>query len=446
MSRVHTQVHAALRIHPLLRPSLPASGSSGSLPAPDNIWRRVLLNGITVLARENWSAPSVVIEGYLLAGSLDEPDPSMTGLASFTSGMLSRGTRRRSFAEINETVEAVGASLGFSANHHSTSFSAKSLAEDLDLVLDVLADELRQPVFPVEHVERMRGLRMTAIAERENDTRQMASLAFREVMYGDHPLGRDLLGSRQSNAAIDRDAMVEFYETFYRPQGMVVVVVGAISPEEAVAKVTAAFGDWTGDRPVRAALRPLPGLDGGRERRVSMPDKSQTDIIMGWPAMRRLDPDFDAARLGNTVLGVFGMMGRLGENVRERQGMAYYAYSRLRADREPGTWAAIAGVAPENVERAIQAMLMEIRRLRDEPVLEDELQDSKRYLTGSLPLQLETNDGVAGILVDMEWFGLGLDYLQRYPGIIEAVTVEDVQAAASRYLDPEQYVLAVAGP
>jgi zinc protease len=177
-----------------------------------------------------------------------------------------------------------------------------------------------------------------------------------------------------------------------------------------------------------------------------MPGKSQSDIILGWPAMRRLDPDFDGARLANTVLGVFGMMGRLGEHVREEQGMAYYAYSRLSANRDPGGWTAIAGVAPHNVERALQAMLAEVKRLRDELVPEAELEDCKHYLTGSLPIQLETNDGVATVLVDIEWHGLGLDYVQRYHELIDGVTPHDVQAAARKYLDPAAYTLAIAGP
>ncbi len=416
-----------------------------SLPGPDDVLRRTLPNGITVLARENWSAPSVVVEGYVQVGGLDEP-LELEGLASFTSGMLGRGTRRRSFGEINELVESVGASLGFSTDRNITDFSAKSLAEDLDLVLDVLADELRQPIFPAEHVERLRGLRLTAIAERENDTRQMAGLAFRDLMFGDHPLGRDLLGSRQSNLAIQRDDIVAFYERHFQPSGMTVVVVGAIAAEAAVEKVAAVFGDWTGARPARPPLPPLPGVEERKERRVPMPGKSQSDIIIGWPAMRRLDPDYEAARLANTVLGVFGMMGRLGEAVRESQGMAYYAFSRLRADREPGTWVAIAGVAPGNVDRTVAAILDEIRRLRDEPVPADELLDNKRFLTGSVPLQLETNDGVASALADIEWHGLGLDYLRRYADIINGLTAEEVQAAARKYLTPEAYVLAIAGP
>jgi zinc protease len=320
------------------------------------------------------------------------------------------------------------------------------LAEDLDLILDVTADEVRWPVFPAEYVDRLRGLRLTAIAERENDTRQMASLAFRELMYGDHPLGRDLLGSRVSNTAIRRDDLVSFYESHYRPQGMVIAVVGAVPVETAYLKVAETFGDWVGDRTPCTDPPPLPPLRERRERRVPMPGKSQSDIIIGWPAMRRLDPDFDGARIANTVLGVFGMMGRLGENVREEQGMAYYAYSRLSANRDPGSWAAIAGVAPDNVERALKAMLAEVQRLREEPVMDAELNDCKRYLTGSLPIQLETNDGVATVLVDIEWHGLGLDYVQRYKDIVDRVTSEDVQAMARKYLDPTVYALAIAGP
>jgi len=444
--RMMSQRYGRMGVWESRHPSTPTRPHAHtSLPGPDDVLRTTLPNGITVLARENWSAPSIVVEGYLLAGSLDEP-VELPGVASFTVGMLSRGTRRRSFTEINERVEAVGASVGFGIDRHIVSFSTKSLAEDLDLVLDVLVDELRNPIFPAEHVEKIRGLRMTAIAERENDTRQMAGRAFRELMFGDHPLGRDLLGDRQTVAAIDRDALVRFYETYFRPQGMVVAVVGALPAEEAVQKIAAALGDWTGERAPRPALAPVPRPESTRRRQVAMPDKTQSDLILGWPSMRRNSADYDAARLANTVLGVFGMMGRLGANVREQQGMAYYAASRVSADREPGTWVAYAGVNPANVERATGAVLDEIKRLCDEPVPAAELEDSQHYLTGSMPLQLETNDGVASLLVDIEWHQLGLDYLERYPGIINSLTVEQVQAAAQKYLDPNAYVLAVAGP
>jgi zinc protease len=418
---------------------------ASSLPGPQDILRRQLPNGITILARENWTAPSVVLEGYLTVGNLDEPAELM-GLASYTSSMLSRGTLRRSFGEINETVESVGAALGFGADRYNTSFSTKSLTEDLDLVLSVLSEEMREPAFPAEHVERLRGMRLTALAERENNTRQMAGKTFRELLYADHPLSYTLLGTRETNNRIRRDQLVEFYQTYYKPQGMVIVVVGALPAEEAADKVAQAFGDWTGVRPPRRDLPPISTPTQVVQRHVAMTDKSQSDILLGWPAMRRRDPDFEAARLANSVLGVFGMMGRLGANVRERQGMAYYSYSQLSADRLPGIWALVAGVNPANVDRAVAAMLEEVERLLQEPVPADELEDSKRHMTGSVPLQLETNDGVAGILVDLEWQELGLDYIQRYSEVIAGLTAEQVQAAAQKYLHPDAYALAVAGP
>jgi zinc protease len=387
----------------------------------------------------------VVIEGCLAAGSIDEPE-ELPGLASFTSGMLSRGTATRSFTKINEAIESVGAAIGFGADRYATDFSCKSLSEDLDLVLTILADELRNPAFPGEYVERVRGLRLTSIAERENDTRLMASHSFRKLLYGDHPLGRDPLGDRDSNGRIQRDDLLQHYRTFFHPAGMVIAVVGAVAAEEAVSRVEAAFGDWQGQRPERAPFVAVPPLEGIRRGVVPMPDKSQSDIYLGWPAMPRLHPDFDAARLANTVLGVFGLMGRLGENVREHLGMAYYVYSRLATDRFSGAWLTAAGVNPANTDRAVRAILDEVERLREETVSEEELEDSKRYLTGSLPLRLETNDGVAGLLVDMEWEGLGLDYLRRYAETVNAITPAQVQGVVRTYLDPSAYVLAVAGP
>ncbi len=421
------------------------STSKLALPGPQDILRRTLPNGITVLARENWSAPSAVVEGYVLAGSLDEPS-ALTGLSSFTASMLSRGTRSHTFAEISETVEAVGAAVGFSADRYVTNFSAKSLTEDLDLVLGILREELREPVFPADHVEKVRGLRMTSLAERENNTRQMANLTFRQLVYPNHPLGQALLGTRETNHVITRDDLVEFYETYFAPQGMAVVVVGAIRADEAVARVEAVFGDWQGQRPARVEIPPITRPVNTVQRHILMPGKSQSDLILGWPSMRRLDPDYEAARLANTVLGVFGLSGRLGLNVRERQGMAYSAHSQVSADKLPGVWALVAGVNPVNVARASEAMLQEADRMCQELVPAAELEDSKRYLTGSLPLQLETNDGVGSILADLEWHGLGLDYVQRYLEIVTSLTAEQVQAVSQKYLNTQAYVLAVAGP
>ena len=177
-----------------------------------------------------------------------------------------------------------------------------------------------------------------------------------------------------------------------------------------------------------------------------MPDKHQADIVMGLPGPRRSAADYLDASMMNTILGVFGMMGRIGRNVREEQGLAYYASSRLEGGLGPGPWTSTAGVAPDKVEQAIESIRHEIRRIMDEPVTAEELADSQAYRTGSMPMSLETNSGIVDIITDMELYGLGLDYLHRYSEMINAITVERVQAAARKYLSADDIAIVVSGP
>jgi zinc protease len=223
-------------------------------------------------------------------------------------------------------------------------------------------------------------------------------------------------------------------------------VVGGVDAEELAARVEGVLGDWRGQTFARDPLPEVDRLREVRERRVSMEDKTQANIVLGYPGPARKDDGFLKARVCNTILGVFGLMGRLGEKVRDEQGLAYTSYSSLSGGPGPGPWRVVAGVDPENVDRAIESIRAEIERMCAELVGEDELRDSQAYLTGSMPLQLETNAGVARTILSMERYGLGLDYLERYRGLIEEVTAQDVRAAAQRWLDPDAYALAVAGP
>lgn len=179
---------------------------------------------------------------------------------------------------------------------------------------------------------------------------------------------------------------------------------------------------------------------------VDMPQKMQSDIVLGLPGPLRSAPDYLEASLANTVLGVFGMMGRLGQNVREKQGLAYYAYSRLHGGLGPSPWYISTGVAPEKVELALDSVLAEIERLCTEPIPKEELADSQAYRTGSMPVGLETNSGLASVITDIELYNLGLDYLRHLSGKIMAMTPETVQAAAQKYLTSQQLAIAVAGP
>jgi zinc protease len=358
-----------------------------------------------------------------------------------------RGTANRTFEQVYEELESVGASLGVSGGTHSTGFGTKSLVEDLPLVLDVLADVLRHPTFPHDGVERLRGEILTDLEERAHDTRRMASLAFHELAYPEeHPYARSLAGYTETVSTLSRDDLAEFYTGGYGPQGMVLVMVGAVKTADALAQVEAAFGDWESRTYERAPLPEVSRINEVRERTLPIPGKTQSDIMLGYPGPPRAAPDFLDAVVCNTILGVFGLMGRLGENVRDEQGLAYYSFSRVDGGPGPGPWRVIAGVNPDNVKRAIASIRAEIGRMCEEAVDEEELDDNKAFITGSLPLRLETNKGVAQAILNMERYSLGLDYLQRYADLIDEITAERVQAVAQRWLNPDAYALAVSGP
>lgn len=417
-----------------------------SYPGPETIDRQTMDNGITVLLYENPAAETVAIEGLVRAGSLAEPDEK-AGLADFTADLLTRGTRARSFDEISEILETIGAGLSFGSARHTSGFSAYCLAEDLDLVLDLLMESLLQPTFPADEVEKLRGQIITGLEMRANDTRRMARLAFQELAYDGHPYRRSVGGYLETIPSISRDDLVDFHSRHYGPQGMILTMVGAIKVDDARRRIDKILGGWSNNdqiivRSVPDATRP----NGLIRRHVSMPDKRQADIIMGLPGPRRSASDYLDASLMNTILGVFGMMGRIGQNVREEQGLAYYASSRLEGGIGPGAWVASAGVAPNKVDQAIESIRQEIRRIMDEPVTADELADSQAYRTGSMPMSLETNSGLSDIITDMELYGLGLDYLYNYANLINEIDVERIQAAARKYLSADDLVIAVSGP
>ena len=420
--------------------------TTNSYPGPETIRRYILENGITLLVYENMNSNTIAIEGTIRAGSVVETRAN-AGLADFTADLLMRGTHKRMFDEIYEALESVGAGGSFGGARPTSGVSRHSLVEDFDLVLDIIAESLCRPTFPMEHVERLRGQIVTGLQMRANNTRSMAWLAFHELAYENHPYGRSMSGYLDTIPGISRDEITAFYERYYGPEGMIIGVAGALPAETVRRMIEAAFGSWRKDDQVPTSLSPDIARPIGLQRRfVPMPEKHQADIVLGLPGPRRSAPDYLNAGLMNNILGVFGMMGRIGQNVREKQGLAYYASSRLEGGLGPGPWTASAGVAPDKVEQAIEPIRYEIRRIMDEPVAAEELADSQAYRTGSLPMGLETNRGIVDTITDMELYGLGLDYLHRYSDMINNITVEQIQEAAQKYLSADDLVIVVSGP
>jgi zinc protease len=262
-----------------------------SLPGPGNIIRTTLQNGVVILVRENRASPSVVLTGYLKAGGLDETEDT-AGLAHFAAGSLMRGTARRSFQQIYESIELIGASLGVGAGKERTTFHGKALAEDLRLLLDLLAEVLRQPTFPEEEIERYRSERLTALNIRDQDTGSVAGLEFGRLAFPDHPYSIPSDGYKESVSRLRREDLVAFHQAAYGPAGMVLSIVGDVDAGAAAAAVDATLGDWR--NPMQKPLAAVPGaaMPSGLLRRDRvLPGKSQCDVILGAPgAVRSLRP------------------------------------------------------------------------------------------------------------------------------------------------------------
>jgi zinc protease len=358
-----------------------------------------------------------------------------------------RGTKERTFDEIYNALESVGASLGFNTGVHKSGFSGRSLAEDLPLLFDLLAEALTAPTFPKQEMEKLRAQLLTGLAIRAEDTTDMASMVFDQILFKGHPYSRPEDGYPETIRNIQRSDLVKFHREHYGPRGMVIAIVGAVEPENAVSQVKRALGGWqVKGQKEPPQLPPLKTLKRTVSKHHRIQGKSQSDLVIGTNGPMRRDPEFMPASIGNNILGQFGMMGRIGDVVREKSGLAYYAYSSLNAGLGPGSWEVSAGVSPQNVKKASGLILDELKRFVQEGVTADELADTQANFTGRLPLSLESNGGIANALLNIERHNLGLDYYRRYADLVNEVTAEDVLRAARKFIDPDRLAIAVAGP
>jgi len=414
--------------------------------APDVVRRR-LPNGTRLIAVENHASETVVTAGMLVGGSVLDP-PGREGLANLMAAVAQRATTRRSYDQIYDELDSLGASLAMGAGAHAVSFRVKCLGRHWPAVADVLVDILRSPSFPDSELQRARGEILTTLREYDQSTRMVASRELAHLAYPEgHPFRHPSYGYRASVEAIARDDLALCHERLFRPDALILTVAGDVAAGQALDKLAELLGDASAPSdplptPELAATHPP------QAQRAVFPlaDKTQADIALGFKAIPRRHPDFDALDQATEIIGGIGLMGRLGDNVRDRQGLAYYVFARLAEGFGDALWSVCAGVNPANVERAVASTLDEIRRLQDEPVTEQELADCQNYLVGALPIQLETNDGLAGTLNHIELFGLGDDYIQRFPALVRSVTRDAVQRAAQAHLTADRYSLAIAGP
>jgi zinc protease len=266
-------------------------------------------------------------------------------------------------------------------------------------------------------------------------------------VYRGHPYGRLDDGTTETVSAITRQDILDFHKKHFGPQGMVITIVGGVDPKMAIDLVKSNLETWQNSgQPKAAALPAWKELPERIAKRVDIPGISQSDLIIGTAGPSRKSKDYMAAAVGNNIFGRFGMMGRIGDVVREQAGLAYYASSSLGGGIGPSPWAVQAGVNPANEEKASQLIFSEFERFANDLVHEEEISDSKSNIIGSMPLSLESNAGVAQALLNIERHDLGLDYYRKYPDLINDVTREQIRDAAAHYLQSDKLAHAAAGP
>ena len=408
--------------------------------------RHVLQNGATVIVQETVFSPAVSITASFHAGTLYEPD-DLPGIGWLLGRVIDRGTSSRSADLIAETLDDRGVTLKVSTNRHVLTLSCTCLSEDFTDMLALVADITRNPTFPTDQLEKRRAETITFIRQDQDNPAVRASEALQALLYGPvHPYGRPAKGSIGSIERMRREDLIGLHARRFVPGAMTLILVGDLSAARAMEHVTAAFDGWTAPSPAERAVPRVEPAAARRDQRITMTGKAQSDIAYGFTTISRLDPRYYAYSVMNNVLGQFGLGGRLAENIRERQGMAYYAFSGFDPSVGPGPLAIRAGVDPRNVDRAIAAIDAEVGALGREGPTERELAESKQFLIGSVPRMLETNQSIATFLHTAEFFGLGLDYDRRLPALLGAVTMDEVRAAAAEVLHPERASLAIAGP
>jgi zinc protease len=407
--------------------------------------RTVLDSGAVVIVQETSLTPAVTINVTATAGGAYESE-SLPGLAFLTGRVLDRGTERRSAETIAEELDDRGVALRVATARHPMSVTCTCLAEDFPDVLDIVLDIVRHPIFPEAEVAKRRAECLTSLRQDQENPAARAIETLFELLYGpSHPYGRRSKGSESSLERMTRDDLIAFHAERFRPTLLSLVIVGDVPASSATTQAAVLLDGWKG-APITDEPIPPPAAAGRRQQTISIPGKSQADIAYGFTAIRRLDPRYYAYNVLNNILGQFGLGGRLAENIRERQGMAYYAYSAIDPSVGEGPLLIRAGVDPDNVTRALAAIDHEVGTLGKDGPLPEELSQSKEYLIGSIPRMLETNAGIASFLQTVEQFGLGLDYDQKLPGRLQAVTLEEVRAAATELLHPERAAVSVAGP
>jgi zinc protease len=407
-----------------------------------------LANGITLLALENRANTTVSLAGFLKAGAYFNP-PTNNVVAQVAAEMLNKGTAKRTKLEIAESLESVGARVKFASNTFTIAISAQSLSRDFPGVVATLAEELREPAFPVEELAKLKQRLIAAVQHNQEDTRHRATEMLSRMVYAKEspfyqPTAEELIAQIES---VGVSELRKFYDERYGPAGMVLVAAGDVDPVEVNDLVSGVLGDWKGATEPRIDLPMTPLPDEPLKSWIPMKDKANVDVVIGHPSqLRRANPDYLAAVIGNRALGQSTLSSRLGLKVRDEMGLTYGINSSFsESGLGDGPFLIGVTVAPSNIQLAIDTTMKIVSDYVDEGIREDELSDEQSSVAGSFKVGLATNGGMAGQLAGAELYGLGTTYLDEFPALIKGLTKADVDEAIRKYVHMERAATVIAG-
>ncbi|MSP41181.1 MAG: insulinase family protein [Deltaproteobacteria bacterium] len=404
--------------------------------------RSALSNGMVLLTSEQRALPMVALELIVDAGSRHET-AEQAGLANLTSKLLTYGTKKRNALQISESLDFIGASLGTGAGENTASLSLTILKKDLAVGLELLAEILTSSTFPQAEIDRQKQAIIAGIRAQEEDPGAVAGKAFAAALFPRSPYGRAVEGSEASVKNLSAQSLKDFFSRYYRPNRSILSVVGDVSEQEITQALNQAFRTWT--KGAASAPPPAPSQIGAAQTLRIQKDLTQANIILGHVGVARGHPDYYALQVMNYILGGGGFSSRAMESIRNERGLAYSVYSFFGADKSHGSFQLVMQTKSESAQEALRLALAEIRRMREQPVSEQELDDAKNYMTGSFPLRFDTNRKVAGFLGQVELFDLGLDYPNRYSTLVGKVSREDVQRVAGQFLQPDKLITVIVG-
>lgn len=413
-----------------------------------DVERVQLPNGLVLLLSENHSIPSVSINAIVRAGSRFEADDK-AGLASLVGALLDAGTVSRTSQEIAETIEAAGGQLGTFGDYQSCGAVVRLLSQDVGLGLDVASDLLMNATFPDDKVRQDIDRRVAQLRARLDVPRTQASDVFNEIVFKGSPQHRPPMGYEETVKVLTRADVEGFYRRYYTPENTLLAIAGDFDRNEVKGVIEATLGKWSRSSELPTPQVPLPGRQTSPIEKFVAATKEQVNIIIGHLGIERKNPDYYDLLVMDTILGSSpGFTSRIPRILRDEQGLAYSTFSNITssAGLDPGRFIAYIGTAPENLDRAISGLRGEISRIVEGGVTSEELEAAARYLTGSFVFHFQRNSQIADFLLEAEIYGLGFDYPEKYPELIRAVSVESVNRATRKYIDPQNLTTVVVGP